>query len=274
MRGKFPANVREADLLEFVVVDRFDGRDGRQFESYLGQAIGAPGGRPDGFLTGGVTTGVDQSTYQGSEERCVEWKDGKVDGSCLKRAQVKLPCIRRIINLTVSVRLIRTADNVPVWSDTKPRRDEVTWCQGRNPSRTVEEAVSAILRDVAQAIRLDVRPSWNTYKVRFREDRDGMPKEIGNAFKDVVKLSQKDLAAACGQWGTMSNQLTHPSILYNLGVCAESSGAYTEAAKFYRAAQDALGKQSGDIRDSINRVDRLLIARADDAEIARRRGRR
>jgi hypothetical protein len=74
MRGKFPANVREADLLENVVVDRFNGRDARQFEAALEQAIGVPAGRPDGVLSGGVTTGVEESKYQGNEERCVEWK--------------------------------------------------------------------------------------------------------------------------------------------------------------------------------------------------------
>jgi hypothetical protein len=275
MRGKFPAAIREADLLETVVVDRFGGRDGRQFESALDQAIGAPNGQPDGVLSGGVTTGVEENKYQGSEERCVEWKDGKQDGSCLKRAQVQLPCIRRVINLTVSIRLVRVADNLPVWSDNRDSRDETSWCQGKSPLRTTEETVSSMIRDAAQRIRNDIRPSWETYKVRFREDRDGMAKDVGNDFKATVKRSVNDLRGACADWAQLDKrQPNHPSILYNLGVCAEASGAWPDAQNYYRSAQAALPKRSGDMADSINRVGRLMAARADDEEIARRKGRR
>ena len=271
MRGKFPANVREADLLENVVVDRFNGRDGRQFEAALEQAIGVPAGRPDGVLSGGVTTGVDESSYKGNEERCVEWKDGKSDGTCLKRAKVDVRCFRRVVNLTVSVRLARVADNMPVWSDNKPLRDETTWCEGKAPYRTTEEAVTAMIRDAAQRIRLDVRPRVETYKVRFREDRDAMPKDIGAEFKEIVKLSNRDVPAACRQWTALNGRLPdHPSILYNLGVCAEAAGGYADAQAFYRSAQAALPKRSSEMADSADRVARLMIARADDEEIARR----
>jgi len=273
MRGKFPANVREADLLENVVVDRFNGRDARQFETALEQAIGVPAGRPDGVLTGGVTTGVEESKYQGSEERCVEWKDGKEDGTCTKRAKVNLPCFRRVINLTVSVRLMRAADNMPLWSDNKPSRDETTWCQGKAPWRTTEEAVSAMITDLAQKVRLDVRPRWEVYKVRFRESRDGMPKDIGNEFKAIVKLSNSDVTTACRQWADLNGRLpNHPSVLYNLGVCAEAAGGFADAQAFYRSAQAALPKRSSEMAESEDRVGRLMIARADDAERSRRAG--
>ncbi len=273
MRGKFPANVREADLLENVVVDRFNGRDARQFETALEQAIGVPAGRPDGVLTGGVTTGVEESKYQGSEERCVEWKDGKEDGTCTKRAKVDVPCFRRVINLTVSVRLMRAADNMPLWSDNKPSRDETTWCQGKAPWRTTEEAVSAMITDLAQKVRLDVRPRWEVYKVRFRESRDGMPKDIGNEFKAIVKLSNSDVTTACRQWADLNGRLpNHPSVLYNLGVCAEAAGGFADAQTFYRSAQAALPKRSSEMAESEDRVGRLMIARADDAERSRRAG--
>ena len=60
-------------------------------------------------------------------------------------------------------------------------------------------------------------------------------------------------------------------MLYNLAVCAEAAGGYDDAlAGLSRGAGGLLPKKSGDIADSINRVGRLLIARADDAWIARR----
>jgi len=130
-----------------------------------------------------------------------------------------------------------------------------------------------MITDVAQKIRLDVRPRWETYKVRFREDRNGMPKDVGSEFKEIVKLSNRDVPSACRQWADLNGRLpNHPSVLYNLGVCAEAAGSYADAQNFYRSAQAALPKRSSEMADSADRVARLLIARADDEERARRPG--
>ncbi|THD35269.1 MAG: tetratricopeptide repeat protein [Sphingomonas sp.] len=276
MRGKFPAGVREAGRLEFVAVDRFDGRDGRQVETLLEQAIGVPGGQPDGVLTGGVTTGVEENPYKGSVERCVEWKDGDRSKECTKRAQVPVPCTRRVVVVTVSVRLIRTDTRLSVYSDNKSGRSETSWCEGGSPSIAVEQMVSAQIRDIASRIRADVRPSVQNYSVRFREDRDGMPKDLGNQFKAIVKLSKSDARGACQQWAALDGQMpNNASVLYNLAVCAEAAGAYPDALTRYRAAHEANPRKKDDVSDSIDRVDRLMLARADDEEIARRRsGRR
>ena len=275
MRGKFPAGVREAGRLEFVAVDRFDGRDGRQVETILEQAIGVPGGQPDGVLTGGVTTGVEENRYQGSEDRCVEWKDGDRSKECTKRARVPVPCTRRVVIVTVSVRLIRTDTRLSVYSDNKSGRSETSWCEGSSPSVAVEQMVSGQIRDIANRIRADVRPSVQNYSVRFREDREGMPKDASDQFKAIVKLSKSDVRGACQQWASMDRQMPgNGSILYNLAVCAEAAGAYPDALAGYRAAHDANPKKNDDVSASIDRVDRLMLARADDEEIARRRAAR
>ena len=274
MRGKFPANVRAANQLEAIVVDRFYGSDGGQVRALIEGMIGIPQGRPDGALSGTVTTGVEQNKYQGTERQCVEWKDGKQGGQCLKNADVAVPCWRRIINLNLSVRLTRLPDNQTLWSDIKSSRDETTWCANKSPNRTTEEAVTALLRTAAERIRYDVRPVYSTYKVRFREDRDGMPKDLGGEFKEIVKASKRDVGGACRQWAALDPRLpNNASVRYNLGVCAEANGAYREAQDYYRSAQAALSRRSGDIDESIDRVARLMIARADDEEMARRRGR-
>lgn len=272
MRGKFPAAVREANLMESVVVDAFYGRDGRQTQAVIESMIGIPQGRPDGALSGNVTTGVDFSKYNSTENQCVEWKDGKQGGQCLKTAPVPVQCTRRIINLSISVRLTRIADNQPVWSDIKQQRDEASWCGNRQAQRTTDEAITSMIRTLSEKIRYDVRPFYSTYKVRFREDRDGMPKDAGNEFKTIVKRSNKDVPGACGDWMAFNQRLpNHPSVIYNLGVCAEAQGRYPEAQDRYRAALSALGKNNGDMQESISRVGRLMIAQADDAVIARRK---
>jgi hypothetical protein len=276
MTGKFPAKVREAGRLEIVAVGRFDGRDGRQVETVLERVIGVPGGRPDGVLSGGVTAGVEENRYQGSMDRCVEWKDGDRSKECTKRARVPVPCTRRVVVVTVSVRLIRTNNGLSVYADNPSGRSETSWCEGESPSIAVEQMISAQIRDIANRIRADVRPSIQNYSIRFREDRDGMPKDLGAQFKGILKLSKSDTRAACGQWAALEGQLpNNATILYNLAVCDEAAGNYAAAGVAYGAAQAANPKKNSDVSESIDRIDKLLIARADDEEIARRRaGRR
>ena len=54
----------------------------------------------------------------------------------------------------------------------------------------------------------------------------------------------------------------------------EAAGAYPDALAGYRAAHDANPKKNDDVSASIDRVGRLMLARADDEEIARRRAAR
>ena len=137
-----------------------------------------------------------------------------------------------------SLRLAR-ADGRVVYSVSRPRRDETSWCRGQNPPRTTEEAIRGMIVDIAENVRRDIVPSVETYSIRFRESTRGLPKELNRTFKDVVKQTQRDLRSACAGWTAMDQQApNHPSIVFDLGLCAEAEGDYDRAgARYSRAAQ-------------------------------------
>lgn len=275
--GEFPAQYREASFLTSLHIERFAGQDGPTLALAIERALdgSAPfdivAGRTgrdtaEGSMSGVVTTGVDQTGYRRKDKKCTE-RDA--NNKCTKEVEIEVPCQRRVINLNAELRIVRNTDGRVVYSKGHPFRDEITWCQGQNPSSTVEETVTRAIGGIAHDVRLDIAPHVETYRIRLRESTKGMPKDMANAFKGLIKSSQRDLATACTQWAGMNQALPgNPSITYDLGLCAEARGDYAGALAFYQQAVQA-GASEG--RDAAGRAQQLIAGRADAAERARRR---
>jgi hypothetical protein len=287
MTGKFAPPYRDAALLDSLGIDRFNGRDGRQLEMAIERALSQPdvdgqphfdliaafggGHGPEGVLSGAVTSGVQESAYKEKRKRCVEREGGKDSGKCLREAEVEVNCTRRVVNVSADLRLVRTADGRVVYTAGKPKRDEISWCRGDEPSRTVEESVRGMIEGIAGEVRRDIAPVVETYSIRFRESTKGLAKELNRPFKDIVRQTQRDLRGACTAWETMDAQApNHPSITFDLGLCAEAAGDYRRALDLYRRAAPLISGGGNEAVTGAERVGRLIAAEADDAERRRR----
>jgi len=119
-------------------------------------------------------------------------------------------------------------------------------------------------------VRRDIAPVVETYSIRFRESTKGLAKELVGPFKDIVKETQRNLPAACASWAVMSAQAPdHPSITFDLGLCAEAEGEFPRAMDLYRRAMPLIGGRGNEAVTGYERVGRLIAAQEDDA--ARRR---
>lgn len=274
--GRFPARYRDAAMLLSLAVDRFGGRDGYQLQSAVERSVGSAGyfdmigarsGRPEGVLSGGVSSGVEDSYYKKREKRCTV-RDAS--NKCTREEDVEIRCTQRVANLTADLRITRVQDGAVVYSVNKPMRQQVNWCEGQSAPRTAEEMISSMIGEVAQGVRGDIIPSTENYHVRFRESTKDLPKPEVRPFKDIVKLTQRNLGAACQQWGEMNKRVpNHPSILFNLGLCAEAAGDLRAALSWYQLAAPMLGRNN-EAQEGAGRVQRRMAADADDAERARR----
>lgn len=274
--GEFPANNREASFLESISVDRFGGSDGSALQLAIERALGGSqfellGGRAgrdtaEGSISGSVSSGVDESNFRRKEKQCVS-KDDK--GKCLKEEQVEVPCKRRIIDVKADIRIVRNTDGRILYSQPKPFREEVEWCRGGSPARTAEDVIEGAIRDIAGSLRGDLVPHVDTYKIRVRENTKGLSKESANRFKEMVKLTKRDARGACAGWDAMQAEAAgHPSLLFNLGLCAEQRGEFEKAVTLY---QDAARAGANEGREGVERATRLIAGREDAQERAKRR---
>jgi len=285
MIGRFAAPYRDAAMLDSLRVGRIAGEDGMQLGMAIERALARPdiegrthfdlvggrGGDADGLLNGNVVTGVQETRFKRKEKECVEREGGKRDGKCLREEEVEKDCTRRVINVNADLRLAGPDGRV-LYSVSRPRRDETSWCRGQDPSRTTEEAIRGMIIDIAENVRADIVPSVQDYSIRFRESTKGLPKELVRPFKDIVKQTQRDLRGACAAWAVMDQQApNHPSITFDLGLCAESAGDYDTALALYRRAAPLIGRSGNEATTGVERAARLIAGRDDEA--ARRRGR-
>jgi TPR repeat protein len=115
-------------------------------------------------------------------------------------------------------------------------------------------------------VAAQITPSSSNYSLRFYESRDGMPKDIGQRFKDAIRETQRDLPAACTSFAAIDHDFPgHFAVRYDLGICAEAKGDYRAAMDWYRQAAAARPRDRADFDLGISRTQRLIDGAADRA---------
>ncbi len=279
---RFPAKHAEAGALRTLVVSGFLGTgapgftgalvneftsvrlDGEPYFTILsaqsrgspqltGQAAGA-----DGAMTGVVGFNVQDSAYNGIVLGCTA-RDA--NGGCAKVGLVQAACSRRTVAVTVNVRLVRVADAKIVYSTTKSKTQDINWCSEQGPDKTVDAVLAEEYRSIAGDIRGDISPYDKKVKIKIKDSRKGLPKDLSAKFRNAVRVVQKDLNSACSSWVEIDGAVpNHPSTVYDLGVCEEAVGDLPRAAAQYADAQRLLPSGDRDVTEALARVTGLIAA--------------
>ncbi len=278
MTGYFAADARQVSLMPRLAVGRFGGSDGDATANAIERAIGNQQveGRPFyrlvadpaaamGVVSGTASTNVEESRDVRKREDCVE----KTNDKCTKTEKVEIVCRRRLIDLSVDLRVIRNRDGAVVFSDRKTRQNEATWCPNEAAPGRVEETIRGMIDDVAGETARQITPHVDRYTVRFYESRTGMPKEIGERFKDAIRQTKADLPGACTGFAGIDHDFPgHFAVVYDLAVCAEARGDYQAALDGYRRAADIRPSDRVDFDAGMGRAARLIDGARDRAAIA------
>jgi hypothetical protein len=274
MDGHFPAPHHGVSLLRSIGVDRIAGRDGTALALAIEQKLSraGPDGRPyyavialsrrgpdaDGIVTGLADASVRDSNVKRQVEVCAEGTEKK----CTRKEKVEALCLQQSVTFAPTLRIARAQDGQILYNQTRTQTDIIVTCPNDKSSRSPRQSIDRMVRTAADQLAADIVPRHENYRIRLREGREGMDKPTGKAFRDSIISSQRDPVAACGQWATMDQALPgHPSLLFNLGLCAERDGDYAGAERFYA--------QAGGAKDDVKRVRDLTVGRADAAERAR-----
>ncbi|UZK68218.1 hypothetical protein OKW76_09035 [Sphingomonas sp. S1-29] len=280
-----PAGNRAVAMLDSLAIGRLGGGDGMRLAMAIERALAQPGpdGQPhfdlmagrrgggadaDGVLDGAVISEVQENRVKLERNRCIEGSDK----DCKKRGNVELDCRRRVLSVRADLRVVGNADGRILYAEQHPRREEVSWCPGDTSPVGVEDRVSAMIDTIAAEVRDDLTPRAERVNIRFREGRKGMDKAAGERFKQAIRLTQRDLRAACGEFDAIEAAMPgHPSVVFNRALCAEAADSLEQARTIYAAAS-AIEPRASDIREALSRVEATMTARADAAERRAARG--
>lgn len=268
--GVYPAEADNAAFVNRLAVESLGGRDGPALafaiEDELADIVieGRPwfqvvpnGANADAVLRGFATLDLRSSKITRTKKVCAE-EDAK--GKCVRKEDRKIDC--RNLDYVLAPDLRMTArDGQPLYSSAHlTERKTYTVCpDDREPSR------SSVMRElsgrIAKSLRADIAPEERVDDVRVLEKRDGLSREDGERFKDGLRLTKSDPAAACRLWRELT--LTNPtqvSSAFNVALCAEAAGQDEEARALY---EKLLSMASvSEARDRIKAInDRALAER-------------
>lgn len=242
--GVYPAGNDTVAALETIAVERFGGEDGQQLGLAVADRLravtidGEPyfrvvpeGAEADAVLQGTAAGESRRREASSREERvCVERDE---DRDCIRREKRDVPCWELVARLDAQVRLVSTGGELLYALD---REDELPqrFCQGdERPS--AERMVRTLAERYADQLRDDFGPVQRSEQIRVMEDRDGLSRDDGRAFRAAVQLTKTDREAACTAWAALEpGNPDHPSVLFNLGLCEESHGRLREARDYYQ----------------------------------------
>ncbi len=266
-----PAQSDEAAALHAIAVDRFEGREGPGFANLIEDRLAAASidGQPyftlihssqaynaDAILDGEARVRVSETKYTQRRNVCVEEDD---KGKCLRREDRELSCRRLSLDVLPRANL-RMPDGVMVWSRNFAKNRVLSYCPGYDDEPLIATAVDAAMAEAADEVRLALAPMQVWQDVRVMESRKGMPKPVSEAFRGAIQLTKRNERGACEAFAALEPEMpTHPSLVFNLGLCAEQTGDFDTAKRYYRAAL-ADKKSDDEAQMGIRRIDRTLAA--------------
>lgn len=283
--GWYAANNHDAAMLRSIAIGNFGGNQGgdlasalerhlagatdREGRRYFDIRSGYNGSAVDGVFDGQMQVRVDTTLFKTKKKRCMADHDS-TDCKDDAKEDVELKCTRRTVSASVDVRVVRTSDDRIIYTRALPQKREDSWCSGENLPPSIDDVVDPFIRTITSQVAGDVLPYGKREKIRIRETRTGLSKPDSAQMKALILATDKNPGAACAGWGEMESRgVMHPTLSFNLGLCAESAGELDRAVGYYRAVDMGQKKQSADVRDAIARVDRRVAGEAEaDARMA------
>jgi hypothetical protein len=241
--GIYPARADEAAFVNRLAVESLGGRDGPALAFAIEDELNdvtvdqrpwfqvvPNGATADAVLRGFASLDVRTSKITRNKKVCVE-EDEK--GKCVRKEERKIDCRNHEYVLSPDLRLT-ARDGQPLYSSSHlSERKTVTVCpDDKEPSR------SSIARElsgrIAKSLREDLAPDDRVDDVRVLEKRDGLSRDDGERFKEALRLTKSDPAAACRVWEELAQ--TNPAQIataFNVALCAEAAGDDAKARALY-----------------------------------------
>lgn len=254
VRGVYPAGSDAAAEVGVIAVEPFGGLDGQGLAIALSDRLrgvtidGQPWFRVvpnrsdiavDGVIQGTASSETSRRDAEPKErDVCVERDD---DDKCIKRETQKIPCWELLVRLNPRIRLV-SYDGALIEAIDGPRERAVRWCRDeQRPSE--EELVRQMTDEIALDARYRLAPVQRLDDVRVMEKRDGFKGADRDAFREAIRLTKQDAGLSCDAFaGLEAANPANPSLLFNLGLCAESRGELDLADQYYRRALAADAK--------------------------------
>jgi len=225
----------------------------------IGRMVGA-----QGIYTGTITLAkATDSPYTEKRSECVQHqikkdeKGNQYEGNCIRYRYYTVNCIKRSAQFAASPKLIEVATGKIVYSRNLTGSSNSAGCEDRTAVKGAEELLETAKNTALRDFRKDIAPFYETREIALLDSTNDINStEAKEKLKQGIAFAGKGrMDSACELWGAASNLAPNAvSLVYNLGVCAESRGDVEMALTLYRKAEKLNGKPEDNIILAITRT--------------------
>lgn len=268
-----PASNSRAASVASIMVERFDGPDGRELSFAIERELrgatidGQPyfqmetdPTRSEAVLSGTARVGIDEFEEFQPRTECVEYG---ANDQCVKSKETKITCSKKLVSLNSSIRLTDTIDGGIIYSSNKGDQKQIVFCPDVKNTESTEDLVTSMISDAASSVRHDMAPRQYSYSVSLQETRKGLPRTYKNAFKAAVDLSEADQNASCAAFNDLYIKAPEArSVIYNAAICAERAGDFDKAINLFTKGigRYSLSNSPTTSRDRVKRMRKNYLA--------------
>lgn len=155
-------------------------------------------------------------------------------GKCTEKKKVFHPCRARNVTMRPEVRLVaRDGELLYAKGDTLTLSRR--FCRDEQVTPSVDEMIAEMAGRFAANLRGDLAPTFRAEGIRLLESRSGIVKSDHAAFREALRLTKSDVAAACDAFAALeANNPRDITVLFNIGLCFESADNLERAAEIYQ----------------------------------------
>jgi len=249
----------------------------------VAKAVGSSLNADGVFLGNVVRSGTGESPYQESRSQCSQAQtlynnnNQAVGQKCVRWSQYTVNCIKREASFEFAPRLIETATGRSIFSDTLKGYASDGGCSDGKAAQDVRSLLAQARQNVLNKIRAALAPVESHVAVEImeaksssgfnklsseldqllgRESDKTRQNELDPQFANGVEFAKAGrMDRACEIWKTIESvDSEHVPLLYNIGLCEESSGNVLKAQNYYTRADKLSTKPDKRITEALGRI--------------------
>ncbi|MEM8725781.1 MAG: hypothetical protein AAGE86_09705 [Pseudomonadota bacterium] len=189
---------------------------------------------PDAVLRGSVRTNIrDRRVADKETRRCIARND---NGKCTERENVKYRCDELEVRLDPRITLVDPS-GLQLYSRNSSVSQAVRYCEDERVDLRPDEMEDELRAQLVGEIVADLAPSQRREGIRIMESRKDLRRADRDAFRAAVRMTDDNPSAACEAFRALeAGNPSQVSLIFNIGLCAESEGDLDTASEYYLLA--------------------------------------
>lgn len=218
----------------------------------VGNLIGA-----QAIISGRVGEATSKDTHFFEERsRCIDKK-------CKESVTYTLRCTKRAVGLFADIRMVDISRGDIIYADTINKLSEFKQCQdSANGLPAVEAVLQRLANSIADDFVYKLMPHYRNFEVVLLDDPDikysSHEEKLLESSLEYIKQNRFEKAEKLLVDLIDSTEQKSYVPFYNLGVIKEAQGAYGEAQKYYKMADDLVVEPVVEVSTAYVRIQSLI----------------